>query len=237
MILNVKKPLNNLNHSVLRSTFCPFLSYSCTRTTKQNSTCFVWIFSYLVFMFYILRFFSLCLLLQTCLATVYGQRVNALRPDISVDSILKVKPGASKLALDPISKHLFYTSSNGNIYEVFEASQSDTLRFTANDHGLSRLQGLCFLDSTMYLAGNIWYSTTGIGMIMKGTLQANGTRVWTSMLVTEAYPTSSSSGDHGFTGINVDPSKHFLFFSGGSRTSFGEVQALMETILECASKP
>jgi hypothetical protein len=181
--------------------------------------------SYLVFMFYILRFLSICLLFQTCIPAVFGQRVNSLRPDISVDSIVKVKPGASKLALDPITKHLFYSSSNGNIYEVFEASQSDSLRYTANDHGLSRLQGLCFMDSTIYLAGNIWYSTTGIGMIMKGRLQANGTRVWTTMVVTEAYPTSSSSGDHGFTGINVDPNKQFLFFSGGSRTSFGEVES------------
>jgi hypothetical protein len=174
-------------------------------------------------MFYLTRIFSVCLLVHVCVSVVFGQRVSSLRVGISVDSILKVKPGASKLALDPISKHLFYTSSNGNIYEVFEASKSDSLRFTVNDHGLSRLQGLCFLDSTMFLAGNIWYSTTGIGMIMKGRLQANGTRVWSSILVTEAYPTSSSSGDHGFTGINVDPSKQFLFFSGGSRTSFGEV--------------
>jgi hypothetical protein len=164
-------------------------------------------------------------LVQTSISAVYGQRVTSLRPDISVDSILKVKPGASKIALDPITKHLFYTSSNGNIYEVFEDSQTDSLRFTANDHGLSRLQGLCFLDSTMYLSGNIWYSTTGIGMIMKGTMQANGTRIWITMVVTEAYPTSSSTGDHGFTGITVNPNKQFLFFSGGSRTSFGEVES------------
>lgn len=176
-------------------------------------------------MFYILRFCSICLLVQTSISAVYGQRVTSLRPDISVDSILKVKPGASKIALDPITKHLFYTSSNGNIYEVFEDSQTDSLRFTANDHGLSRLQGLCFLDSTMYLSGNIWYSTTGIGMIMKGTMQANGTRIWITMVVTEAYPTSSSTGDHGFTGITVNPNKQFLFFSGGSRTSFGEVES------------
>jgi len=176
-------------------------------------------------MFYILRFFSICLLIQTGISAVYGQRVTSLRPDISLDSILKVKPGASKLALDPITKHLFYTSSNGNIYEVFKDSQTDSLRFTANDHGLSRLQGLCFLDSTMYLAGNIWYSTTGIGMIMKGKLHIDGSRSWTTMVVTEAYPTSSSTGDHGFTGITVAPNKQFLFFSGGSRTSFGEVES------------
>jgi hypothetical protein len=175
-------------------------------------------------MFYFDRILRFSIFVLVCISAVYGQRVTSLRPDISVDSVLKVKFGASKLALDPISKHLFYTTSDGKIYEVFEASQTDSLRFTANDHGLSRLQGLCFLDSTMYLAGNIWYSTTGIGMIMKGKLQEDGSRIWTTIVLTEAYPTSSSTGDHGFTAIHVDPSKQFLFFSGGSRTSFGEVE-------------
>lgn len=167
------------------------------------------------------------LFLRNCfvVTSAHGQRVQALVPGIQVDSILKTKPGASKLALDPISKHLFYTSSDGKIYEVFEAMGSDSLRFTASQHGLTRLQGLCFLDSTMYLAGNIWYATTGIGMIVKGKLQANGSRVWTTMVSTEAYPTSSSSGDHGFTAINVDPSHQYVYFSGGSRTSFGEVES------------
>lgn len=176
-------------------------------------------------MFYFERIFRICLFVFMCNPTVFGQRVSSLRPDISVDSILKLKPGASKLALDPISKHLFYTSANGNIYEVFESIGTDSLRFTASQHGLSRLQGLCFSDSTMYLAGNIWYSTTGIGMIMKGKLQEDGSRVWTTMVVTEAYPTSSSSGDHGFTGITIAPNHDYLYFSGGSRTSFGEVES------------
>ena len=153
-----------------------------------------------------------------------AQRVQALTNDIFVDSILLAKPWASKLALDPISKHLFYCGSNGNIYEVFEAAQTDSLRFTNQDHSLTRLQGMCFMDSTLFLSGNIWYSTTGIGLIMKGILQPDGTRIWSTVLSTEAYPTSGPSGDHGFTGLNIDPQQQFLYFSSGSRTSFGEVQ-------------
>lgn len=153
-----------------------------------------------------------------------AQRVQALTNDISVDSILLAKPWASKLALDPISKHLFYCGSNGNIYEVFEAAQTDSLRFTSQDHSLTRLQGMCFMDSTLFLSGNIWYSTTGIGLIMKGILQPDGTRIWSTVLSTEAYPTSGPSGDHGFTGLTIDPQQQFLYFSSGSRTSFGEVQ-------------
>ena len=153
-----------------------------------------------------------------------AQRVTPLQTDIQIDSILKPKPWAAKLAQDPISKNLFYASSNGNIYEVFEQLQADTLRYTSIDHGLSRLQGFCFLDSTIFLSGNIWYSTTGIGMIIKGVLQPNGSRIWSTVLSTEAYPTSSANGDHGFTALNIDPTQQYLFFSSGSRTSFGEVQ-------------
>jgi len=173
----------------------------------------------------IIRQFQLLLalfLLQS--QQLLAQRVTPLQPDIQIDSIFKPKPWAAKLAQDPISKNLFYASSNGNIYEVFEQLKSDTLRYTSQDHGLSRLQGFCFLDSTIFLSGNIWYSTTGIGMIIKGVLQPNGSRTWSTVLSTEAYPTSSASGDHGFTALNIDPTQQYLFFSSGSRTSFGEVQ-------------
>jgi glucose/arabinose dehydrogenase len=61
-------------------------------------------------------------------------------------------------------------------------------------------------------------------MIVKGVLQPNGSRIWSTVLSTSAYPTSSSTGDHGFTGITADPQKEYLYFSGGSRTSFGEVE-------------
>ena len=132
---------------------------------------------------------------------------------------------ASKIAFDPISEHLFYTTAGGDIYEVLEDSKTDVLRYTATDHGIPKVQGLCFVDSTVFLSGNIWYPNFGIGLIVKGVLQSNGTREWTTILTTTTYPTSSASGDHGFTGITADPQKEYLYFSGGSRTSFGEVQS------------
>jgi hypothetical protein len=153
-----------------------------------------------------------------------AQRVYPLFEDISVDSVLWPETWASKIAFDPISQHLFYTTAGGTIYEVFENTKSDTLRFSVLDHGIPRVQGLCFVDSTLFLSGNIWYTTTGIGMIVKGVLQPNGSRIWSTVLSTSAYPTSSSTGDHGFTGITADPQKQYLYFSGGSRTSFGEVE-------------
>lgn len=165
--------------------------------------------------------FLFCFLFFPCIAL--AQRVVPLIDGIQVDSILQAKPWASKMAFDPISKHLFYTSSGGSIYEVFEESKTDSLRFSSTDHGIAKVQGLCFVDSTLFLCGNIWYTNTGIGLVVKGELQQNGTRVWTTILSTSAYPTSSASGDHGFTGITADPQQTYLYFSAGSRTSFGEV--------------
>ena len=49
---------------------------------------------------------------------VQAQRVTPLFNDISIDSVLQPKMWASKIAFDPISGHLFYTTSSGNIYEV-----------------------------------------------------------------------------------------------------------------------
>jgi hypothetical protein len=163
-------------------------------------------------------------LLTLCKQAVFAQRVQALQPDIEVDSILWTKPWASKLSFDPISKHLFYTTADGNIYEVFEDLQTDSLRFNILNHGIQKVQGLCFQDSTLFLCGNIWYTTTGIGLVMKGVLQPNGSRIWKTVLTTEAYPTSSSTGDHGFSAINIDPDGQYLYFSSGTRTSFGEVE-------------
>jgi hypothetical protein len=154
----------------------------------------------------------------------HAQRVFPLFEDISVDSVLQPKMWVSKMALDPITQHLFYTTAAGDIYEVFEDTQSDSLRFSVTDHGIPKVQGLCFVDSTVFLSGNIWYPNFGIGLIVKGVLQSNGSREWTTILTTTTYPTSSASGDHGFTGITADPQKEYLYFSGGSRTSFGEVQ-------------
>ena len=123
------------------------------------------------------------------LSTLLAQRVHSLVSTIQVDSIMTVKPGASKMAFNPITQSIFYSSSDGKIYEVFETLGVDSLRFDASLHGLTRVQGLCFLDSTMFLAGNLWGNTTGVGLIVKGKLMPDGTRQWTTIVVTEAYPT------------------------------------------------
>ncbi len=155
------------------------------------------------------------------------QRVYSLVPGISVDSILFTKPGASKLAKDPVSGNIFYATANGDVYEVFiSANSTDSLRYTAAQHGITSLQGLCFLDSTMYLCGNQWGAVSGVGMVVKGKLTTPNTRVWTNIALTDPYPMANMWGDHGFSGINIDPQKKFLYVSSGARTHLGEIRTL-----------
>jgi len=154
------------------------------------------------------------------------QRVFPLYDDLSVDSIFSPKPYATKLDYDVVSGHLFYAVITGDIYEVFlneQGAASDSLRFTAADHGITCLQGLCFRDGILYLSGNNWTTTTGVGFVIKGTPSFNGQRTWEVMVSTDPYPTASPTGDHGFTGVAVDPSGSHVYVSSGARTHLGEL--------------
>lgn len=158
---------------------------------------------------------------------ISAQTVYPIAPGIIIDSILQAKPGATKIAMESVSGHLFYTTVNGDIYEVNipgAGAATDSLRYTSADHGITYLQGLFFRDSVMYLSGNVWSATTGIGKVVKGTLQPNGIRAWADIVTTDPYPTANSSGDHGFAGVCLDPSGNYIYVSSGARTHLGEVR-------------
>lgn len=159
---------------------------------------------------------------------LFSQRVYTLVPGITVDSILSTRPNASKISFDGISGKLFYATVGGDIYQVYiptVGAATDTLRFTSADHGITFLQGLFFRDSVMYLCGNIWSSTTSVGKIVKATLQSNGTRIFVDVVTTVPYPSASSSGDHGFAGVNLDPAGNYIYLSSGARTHIGEIRS------------
>lgn len=168
-----------------------------------------------------------CLSLTIAFNSVIAQRVVSLVPGISTDSIFEVKQNATKIAFDALSGNLFYSTLNGDIYEIVMpagGAVTDTLRFTATDHGITFLQGLYFKDSTLYVCGSNWYTNTTVGKIVKGILQPNGSRVWIDVVTTSPYPSASSSGDHGFSGLTIDPMGAYIFVSSGARTHLGEVR-------------
>lgn len=162
------------------------------------------------------------------LQNLYSQSVYPLVPGITIDSILQTKPGATKIMMESVSGRLFYTTYVGDVYEVYipaMGAATDSLRYTSADHGITYLQGLYFRDSVMYLCGNTWSATTGIGKIVKATLQPNGSRIWADVVTTDPYPTANASGDHGFSGVNLDPAGNYIYVSSGARTHLGEVRS------------
>jgi glucose/arabinose dehydrogenase len=178
---------------------------------------------------YKMKYLINLLIVITCCAytDLSAQRVHALVPNIQVDSLLQAKNGASKIAYDQVRGHLYYSISNGDIYEVYipgSGNASDTLRYTSTDHGITMVQGMIIRDSVMYLCGNQWLATTGIGKVVKGKLQPNGSRVWTAIATSQPYPSSEPWGDHGFAGVTIDPAGTYIFVSSGARTHLGEIR-------------
>ncbi len=170
----------------------------------------------------------LSLILVTLISgTLFAQRVYPLVSGITVDSVLFTRAGITKMAMEKVSGHLYYSLGNGDIYEVYipgVGAASDTFRYSSADHGITSLQGLCFRDSVIYLCGNNWASTTTVGKVVKGILQPNGTRVWVDVVTTMPYQSASSTGDHGFTDVSIDPAGNYIYFSSGARTHLGEIR-------------
>ncbi|MBC7695352.1 MAG: T9SS type A sorting domain-containing protein [Burkholderiales bacterium] len=156
-----------------------------------------------------------------------SQNPVSLRSDVSVNFVINVKEKAARVAKDPISNNLFYITSIGNVHEIkyLSTTPKDTLLYTSATHGIDFLQGMVFLDSTLYLIGNkLIDSTDNIGYVKKARLLPSGLRVWSTVAVTDNYAQSFTWYDHGFSGIVVSPDKNYLFISSGSRTDHGEEQ-------------
>jgi hypothetical protein len=138
-----------------------------------------------------------------------------------------------RVAKDPRNGQLYYSKMNGFIYRLNSlpnnGTASSAIIYNSTDHGISEgAQGMTIgPDGTIYLVGN---TPTGDGhrtaaRIMKGVLNANGTRAWSLLAKTDAYPRSKTAFDHVFNGLVVSPDGDHLYVNSGSRTDHGEVQS------------
>jgi glucose/arabinose dehydrogenase len=175
--------------------------------------------------------FSLIRLLGIYLLTnqfVLAQTVPApTRPDIKISRFINVPPNCSRLGFDPTNRHIMYINQNGNVYDVrnSQGTYISTLKATSANHGITLLQGMAFKGKTLFLIGNIKTANAGyVGKIMKGVKQANGDRIWSTVMTTATYGLTNTAFDHGFSGITVSPDSNYLFINSGSRTDHGEVQ-------------
>src|ERR1022692_3029958 len=76
-----------------------------------------------------------------------------VRSDISIKRIMTVHNYSTRLARDPVTKNLFYSLANGNIYKVIrplKAAAYDTLIYSTASHGVDYPQCIAFYDSILY---------------------------------------------------------------------------------------
>lgn len=165
-------------------------------------------------------------------SVIYAQSPSnpkSLHPDIQISRYVNIGGKAVRIAQDPVSKNLFYSTFDGEIHQIRKDEYGNphaVKLFSADDHGITRLQGLTFHDSTMFLVGNIRFNNNlgTKGRIMRGKLQPDGSREWTVVAITAEVGSTKTLYDHGFNAVIVSQDGKRLIFNSGARTDHGEIQ-------------
>lgn len=153
------------------------------------------------------------------------QAPKPLRDDLQVEYYMEVAEQSIRLVQDPISGDLYYNTFGGDVYRIIEQGRDEKL-YTAEDHGITRLQGIAFHWRDLFLSGNIEVNE-GLGtkgIVMRGTLQPSGERVWSVVARTVEHGGAQTIFDHGFNAVVVDTAGKYLLVNSGARTDHGEVQ-------------
>ncbi len=152
---------------------------------------------------------------------------QVLDSSIRINRIMTVKNGVIRVALDPVSQHIFYVQTGGNIYEVIQPDTGvayDSLIFTTANHTVEYVQNFAFFDSTLYVSGNNHSdSALTAGIIARGKLQPDGSRLWDTLMITQYYQTADYF-DHLFSGLALSPAGDSIYICSGARGDHGEVQ-------------
>ncbi|MEX2399204.1 MAG: PQQ-dependent sugar dehydrogenase [Rhodothermales bacterium] len=154
------------------------------------------------------------------------------QPHVLVDGITIVRftdapPRSVRLQLDPTSGTFLAITIDGDLYSIPATRGASPQRVaTAVDHGITRLQGLAIHGASIYLCGNV--AVNGgkgtKGRLVRGRLQPDGSRRWTTVFETDSFGTVQIAFDHGFNAVVVSPDERHLYVTSGSRTDHGEVQ-------------
>ncbi len=171
--------------------------------------------------------YLLQILLFVISTTTFGQTPVSLRPDVIINHIMDVQLQTTRLDLDPVSGELYYATAGGNIYKIIQpvgGQAYDTLVADSNLHGVTYVQGLCFKDSSMYVSGNLNSATPLTrGIVSRGRLQSNGSRLWNVVAISDEYETADYF-DHLFSGTIVNATGDSIYVNSGARGDHGEEQ-------------
>ena len=144
---------------------------------------------------------------------------NPLRADIKINRIMTLRDGAVKIDRDPITGNFYYLNTKGNIYQIIiptSGTPYDTLAYTKADDSVDYAQHILFSGKILYVSGNITpYKPLTTGIIRRGVLQTNGTRIWTTVMKTEPYKVADYY-DHLFRGMVLSPTADSITICSGA---------------------
>ena len=151
----------------------------------------------------------------------------SFRPDVTINHVMDVNLTATRLDKDPITGELYYSTVSGNIYKIvrpFAGAAYDTLVADSNLHLVTYVQGMCFHDSSLFISGNQTASTPLTrGVVARGRLQPNGSRIWNIVALSDPYETADYF-DHLFSGSIINSTGDSIYICSGARGDHGEIQ-------------
>lgn len=152
---------------------------------------------------------------------------TSFRSDFKVEHVMDVGLQAVRLAQHPVTGELWYNTFDGDVYRIKNLNKTPKAEkvFSAEDHAITRLQGMAFHGNTLFLGGNIAVNDgKGTkGRMVKYDLSAKKP-VMTEVFNTVEYGTNKTTFDHGWNAIRISPDGKYVFITTGSRTDHGEVQ-------------
>lgn len=152
---------------------------------------------------------------------------RALVPGISISSWAKVAPRAVRIWASRDGDYLWYATLPGEVYRLStDRSQVPEKMLDVSDHGIPRLQGATYWQDTLYLSGNVRVNDNKgtEGRLVRVSWNAEGRPRVEVVFTTEAYGTTNTPFDHGWSALQVSADEKHLFVVSGSRTDHGEVQ-------------
>lgn len=182
---------------------------------------------------------GLLVLFFSCSVFCFAQQTNSraippiktpvsLREDISVEKVMTIGRLAVRLIHNQKTGEFWYSTFDGNVFRI---SDFDTPKakehqvFSAENHGITRLQGAVFLNNTLFLCGNIGANE---GKGTKGRMvkyELSGSKLELKVVFnTVEYGTNATTFDHGWNALAISPDKKFIYVNSGARTDHGEVQ-------------
>jgi glucose/arabinose dehydrogenase len=153
----------------------------------------------------------------------------ALHPAIKVEHVMEVGPQAVRILYKPNSGDFYYTTFDGDVFQIKDIGGGKPAYekiFSAQDHGITRLQGAAFLGNTLFLAGNISVNDNKgtKGRMVRYELAPSGNHKMTEVFNTVEIGSTKTTFDHGFNGVAISPDGKYIYVNSGARTDHGEVQ-------------